>query len=44
MTETMQDGTTLEITWDEIGSEIFSRTYQPSLELRMIMDGLRELN
>ena len=38
------DGTILEVTWDELGSEIFSRTFQPSLELRMIMDGLKELN
>ena len=44
LTEMTQDGTILEITWDEIGSEIFSRTFQPSPELRMIMDGLKELN
>ena len=42
--EMEQDGTVLEITWDEIGSEIFSRTFQPSLQLKLIMEGLKQLN
>ena len=42
--ETTEDGISLEVTWDELGSEIFSRTYQPSLELKMIMEGLKELH
>ena len=44
ITETTHDGTTFEITWDEIGSEIFSRTYQPSMQLKLIMEGLKELH
>ena len=42
--ETTEDGVSLEITWDELGSEIFSRTFQPSMELKLIMEGLKELN